>query len=181
MGTGLRIGGCPAEALARRFGTPLFAYDEGAVVERYRRFARAFASRPTRLCYALKANPLKGLARALAREGAGCDVVSGGELRRALAAGFAAGRVVFSGVGKTEEELRLGLSVGVGTFNVESRSELELLARVARRTRRTARFAVRLSPGVRAGGHAHIVTGLAETKFGVEATEAAALYRWALR
>lgn len=172
-----RIGGVSSAGLAARFGTPLYAYDGDALRRRYRAFAAAFASRPSLVCYAFKANPLKAVARILAREGAGCDVVSGGELSRALAAGFRPERIVFSGVGKTEDELRAGLRAGIRAFNVESPAELSLLSRVAGRLGRRAPFAVRVNPGIRAGGHAHIVTGVAATKFGVEAAEAAALYR----
>lgn len=170
-----------SEALARRFGTPLYVYDGDALLARYERFRKAFAARETLLCYAFKANPLAALARLLARAGAGCDVVSGGELARALAAGFAPERVVFSGVGKTDDELRAGLRAGLLAFNVESAEELARLARTAARLKRRAPFAVRVNPDIRAGGHAHIVTGLAETKFGVEAAEALALYRRAAR
>ncbi|MBI5595212.1 MAG: diaminopimelate decarboxylase [Elusimicrobia bacterium] len=176
-----RIGGVSSSALAARFGTPLYAYDGDALRGRYRRFADAFSRRPPLICYALKANPLKALARILAREGAGCDVVSGGELARALAAGFRPDRIVFSGVGKSEDEMRSGLRAGIKAFNVESAAELALLARVAGRFGRPARFAVRINPGIRAGGHAHIVTGVAATKFGVESSEALALYRNAAR
>lgn len=177
----LFVEGLCAAAMARRFGTPLYAYAGGAIVERYRRFRAAFSARETLLCYALKANPLGRLARLLALQGAGCDVVSGGELVRALAAGFKPERIVFSGVGKTDDELRAGLRAGLLAFNVESRDELDRLSRAARQLRRKAAFAVRVNPDIRAGGHAHIVTGLAETKFGVEATEAIDLYRRAVR
>lgn len=178
---GFTVAGVPAESLARRFATPLYAYSADLAAARYDRFRAAFAGRDPLVCYALKANPLGALARVFARRGAGCDVVSGGELARALAAGFPAARIVFSGVGKTEPELRAGLRAGILAFNVESAAELALLARVAGRLRRRARFAVRVNPDVRAGGHAHIVTGLAETKFGVEAPEALSLYRKAAR
>ncbi|MBI2363154.1 MAG: diaminopimelate decarboxylase, partial [Elusimicrobia bacterium] len=111
-----RIGGVPSSALAARFGTPLYAYDADALRARLRRFSAAFSARPPLVCYALKANPLKALARILADEGAGCDVVSGGELARALAAGFRPERIVFSGVGKTEDEMRAGLRARIKAF-----------------------------------------------------------------
>lgn len=173
----LEVGGVPAERLARRFGTPLYAYDAAAVTDRLAAFQAAFADRDPLVCYALKANPLGALARLLARRGAGCDVVSGGELGRALAAGFPPGRVVFSGVAKTDDELTAGLRAGLLAFNVESADELAALERAARRLRRPARFAVRVTPGVKAGGHAHIATGSADTKFGVEPREALELCR----
>ncbi len=175
------MGGVPAERLARAVGTPVYAYCVRAVERRFARFAAAFRGRNTLLCYALKANPTRGVARILAREGAGCDVVSGGELARALASGFPAGRIVFSGVGKTAAELAQGLRAGIRAFHVESAAELGQLEAAARRARRPAPFAVRVNPDVKAGGHAHIVTGLAETKFGVEAPQALALYRRARR
>jgi diaminopimelate decarboxylase len=173
----LAVGGAPAERLARRFGTPLYAYDADRVRARLAAFRAAFRGRGLLVCYALKANPLGALARLLAREGAGCDVVSGGELARALAAGFPPGRVVFSGVAKTDAELAAGLRAGLLAFNVESADELGALERAARRLRKPARFAVRVTPGVRAGGHAHIATGSADTKFGVEPREALELCR----
>ncbi|TBR24827.1 diaminopimelate decarboxylase [bacterium] len=174
---GLSVGGVSAERLARRFGTPLYAYDGDLLRARLSAFRRAFAGRDLLVCYALKANPLGAVARLLAREGAGCDVVSGGELGRALAAGFAPSRVVFSGVGKTEEEIVAGLRRGLYAFNVESADELRTLERAARRLKRPGRFAVRVTPGVKAGGHAHIETGSADTKFGVEPREALELCR----
>lgn len=173
----LRVGGVPAERLARRFGTPLYVYDADLLLGRLEAFRRAFAGRDLLVCYALKANPLGALARLLARQGAGCDVVSGGELARALAAGFPPARVVFSGVGKTRTELAQGLRRGLHAFNVESADELAALEREARRLRKRARVAVRVTPGVKAGGHAHIATGSADTKFGVEPRRALELCR----
>lgn len=173
----LRVGGVSAESLARRFGTPLYAYDADLLLGRLESFRSAFAGRDLLVCYALKANPLGAVARLLARRGAGCDVVSGGELARALAAGFPPGRVVFSGVGKTSTELAQGLRRGLHAFNVESADELAALEREARRLKKRARVAVRVTPGVKAGGHAHIATGSADTKFGVEPRQALELCR----
>jgi len=113
----------------------------------------------------------------LAREGAGADIVSGGELLRARSAGFKPSRIVFSGVGKTEEELAAGLRAGVKAFNVESSEELDALARVAGRLKKTAPVSIRLNPDINAGTHPHITTGRAENKFGVESAEALSLYR----
>jgi diaminopimelate decarboxylase len=163
------------EKLAGRFGTPLYVYDAGAIRERFRKLKRAFASRSPLICYALKANTNGAICRLLAREGAGADIVSGGELRRALAAGFRADRIVFSGIGKTVEELELALRAGVLTINVESRAELSAIEAVARRLKRAAPISVRLNPNVDAGTHPHITTGLAYNKFGVEEKEAAGL------
>ncbi len=167
-------------ALARRWGTPLYVYDAGVVRARYRALRGAF-TRPALVCYALKANSSKAVASVLAREGAGADIVSGGELRRALAAGFKPARIVFSGVGKTEEEMAAGLRAGVKSFNVESGEELDALARVAGRLKKTAPVSVRLNPDINAGTHPHITTGRAENKFGVETKEALDLYRRASR
>lgn len=167
-------------ALARRFGTPLYVYDAAVVRERYRALRGAF-TRPVLVCYALKANSSRAVASVLAREGAGADIVSGGELVRALRAGFKPARVVFSGVGKTEEELAAGLRAGVKAFNVESSEELDALARVAGRMKKKAPVSIRLNPDINAGTHPHITTGRAENKFGVETGEALALYRRAAR
>lgn len=167
-------------ALARRYGTPLYVYDAAVVRDRYRALRGAF-TRPVLVCYALKANSSRAVASVLAREGAGADIVSGGELQRALRAGFAPRRVVFSGVGKTEEEMAAGLRAGVKAFNVESSEELDALARVAGRLKTRAPVSVRLNPDINAGTHPHITTGRAENKFGVETSEARALYRRASR
>lgn len=175
MARGLRIEGAAAEALARRFGTPLFVYSKAAVLARLERLRRAFARPGTLVCYALKANPNRAVCGVLRAAGAGAEVVSGGELSRALAAGFSPGKVVFTGVGKTTEEMALGLRRGILCFNVESAEELEALEAVARRLRRPARFCLRLNPDVRARTHPHVTTGRAENKFGVEEGEALAL------
>ena len=175
MARGLRIEGAAAEALARRFGTQLFVYSKAAVLARLERLRRAFTRSGTMVCYALKANPNRAVCGVLRAAGAGAEVVSGGELSRALAAGFAPGRVVFTGVGKTTEEMALGLRRGILCFNVESAEELEALERTARRLRRPARFCLRLNPDVRARTHPHVTTGRAENKFGVEEGEALAL------
>ena len=137
--------GVSLERIARKTGTPVYVYSAAAVLGRYRELDRAFAGRERAICYALKANPNAALCRLLSREGAGADVVSGGELQRALAAGFPPGRILFSGVGKTEAELRLALRSEIAAINVDSRGELDLLSRLARGLRRLARIAVRLS------------------------------------
>lgn len=167
-------------ALARRFGTPLYVYDAAVLRDRYRSLRGAFTRRAL-VCYALKANSSRAVASVLAREGAGADIVSGGELLRALKAGFAPERIVFSGVGKTEEEMAAALRAGVKAFNVESSEELDALARVAGRLKKRAPVSVRLNPDVNARTHPHITTGRAENKFGVETREALSLYRRASR
>jgi diaminopimelate decarboxylase len=175
MGKELRIEGLPAAGLARRFGTPLFVYSRAAILARLASLRRGFSRPGTMICYALKANPNRAVCGVLRAAGAGAEVVSGGELSRALAAGFAPGKVVFTGVGKTTEEMALGLRRGILSFNVESAEELEALERTARRLRRPARFCLRLNPDVRARTHPHVTTGRAENKFGVEEGEALAL------
>lgn len=169
--------GVSVEALAGKYGTPLYAYSKATILDRFTRIQKAFKRRATLICYALKANTNKTLCRLLARRGAGADIVSGGELQRALAAGFPADKIVFSGVGKTEEELILALRRGVLTINVESAGELELLEKVARRLKRRAPVSMRFNPDVDAHTHAHITTGKAENKFGLEESRAAELYR----
>ncbi|MBI3551467.1 MAG: diaminopimelate decarboxylase [Elusimicrobia bacterium] len=173
----LMIEGVSAEALARRFGTPLYAYSKAALLDRFGRLRKAFRARPTLICYALKANSNRAVCRLFARAGAGADIVSGGELERALAAGFPSGRIVFSGVGKTVQELELALRRGVLTLNVESPEELAALAAVARRLKRPAPVSIRLNPDIDPKTHPHITTGRAENKFGVERGEALRLFR----
>lgn len=177
----LRVEGVSAEALARRFGTPLYAYSAAEARGRLEALRLAFRRREPLICYALKANTNRALCAVLARAGAGADIVSAGELARALRAGFAPGNTVFSGVGKTEDEMAAGLRAGLLTFNVESGEELDALARVAGRLKRRAPVSIRLNPDVNPRTHPHITTGRAENKFGVEAEEALALYRRAAR
>ena len=177
----MRIGGVPARGLARRYGTPLYVYSAGVVCKRLDELRGAFVRRAPLICYALKANPCRALGRVLSRAGAGADIVSGGELERALRAGFDSAKIVFSGVGKTDGEMAAGLRAGILAFNVESAEELEVLARTAKRLKRRAPVSIRINPGIDGGTHPHITTGRAENKFGVEAGEAFALYKKAFR
>ncbi|HEX4049163.1 MAG TPA: diaminopimelate decarboxylase [Elusimicrobiota bacterium] len=181
MSGGLRVEGVSAEALARRYGTPLYVYSAAEARSRLEGLRKAFRRREPLICYALKANSNRAVCAVLARAGAGADIVSGGELVRALRAGFDPGKTVFSGVGKTEEEMAAGLRAGLLAFNVESAEELDALARAAGRLKRAAPVSVRLNPDVNPRTHPHITTGTAENKFGVEAAEAFALYRRAAR
>ena len=172
----------PLARLAARFGTPLYVYSRAAILERYRAFDRAFRGRPHTLCYSVKANSNLALLRLLAAEGAGFDVVSAGELERVLAAAPRAARrtarrTVFSGVGKTAEEMDLALRAGILMFNVESEAELELLAQRAARLRKQARVALRVNPDVPAETHPYISTGRRQHKFGVPMNRGRALYR----
>jgi diaminopimelate decarboxylase len=139
-------------------------------------FTDAFAGEKVLVCYAMKANSNQSVLRTLAKLGAGADVVSGGELKRALAAGIPPGKILFSGVGKTEAELRAALAADILCINVESEPELELLSRLAVETGRTARISVRVNPDVDAGTHAKISTGKSENKFGIPLTYAREVY-----
>ena len=167
----------PLTQLAKKYGTPLYVYSATAIRERYRILDRAFRGLKHTICYSVKANSNLSLLRLLAGLGAGFDIVSGGELERVrLARKQALGQVVFSGVGKTEDELLLALRSGILLFNIESDGELELLARCAERLRKTATIAFRVNPDVPAETHPYISTGLREHKFGVPITRARALY-----
>lgn len=176
----LRCGGVSAEELARRFGTPLYVYDLAAIRGRLDVFHTAFSDIDHLVAYSVKANGNLKLLRALAELGCGADITSGGELFRARRAGIAPDRIVFAGVGKTEEEIRYALDEDILAFNVESRPELERIDRLAAEVGRRARFGVRVNPDVFAATpHEYTRTGHAESKFGVPWTEAVDLYRWA--
>jgi diaminopimelate decarboxylase len=163
-------------SIAQRFGTPTYVYSKQAIVGAYRRYARALAGRAAMVCYAMKANSNLAVLALLANEGSGFDVVSGGELARALAAGADPGRIVFSGVGKTEVEISAALRAGIGCFNVESAAELDTIDRVARASGRRAPVSLRINPDVDPGTHPYISTGLKTNKFGVAARDALDLY-----
>jgi diaminopimelate decarboxylase len=173
----LVMDGVSLEAVAREHGTPLYVYSRASIEAAFSAYSRAFASFPHRICYAVKANGSGAILRLLAGLGAGADIVSGGELRAALRAGFAPARIVFAGVGKTEEEIALGLDAGIGEWNVESEDEIRTLATIARARARTARVSLRVNPDIDARSHPYISTGLREAKFGVHIAEAAAVLR----
>jgi diaminopimelate decarboxylase len=162
--------------LATAVGTPFYCYSTATLERHYRVFSEAFAGEKTLICYAMKANSNQSVLRTLARLGAGADVVSGGELKRALAAGIPTEKILFSGVGKTETELRAALSADILCINVESEPELELLSRLADETGRIARISVRVNPDVDSGSHAKISTGKSENKFGVPLARAREVY-----
>tara|TARA_R110000850_G_scaffold70053_16_gene155464 strand:+ start:3783 stop:5033 length:1251 start_codon:yes stop_codon:yes gene_type:complete len=166
----------PVEALAERFGTPLYIYSRATLERHYRAFDEALAQVPHQVCYAVKANSNLAVLGVLAKLGCGFDIVSEGELRRVLAAGGEASKVVFSGVGKTELEMRYALEQKIGCFNVESESELKRLNRVALNMKTTARIALRVNPDVDAKTHPYISTGLKQNKFGVDLLTAERLY-----
>ena len=167
--------GVPVSEAAERYGTPLYLYSGAALVAGYDAYDRAFQAVPHRICYALKANANGALLRLLARRGAGADIVSGGELRAALRAGFPAERIVFSGVGKTDEEIDAGIEAGVGEFNAESEDEIARLSALASARVAAARVTLRVNPDIDARTHPYISTGLRENKFGVDIAEAPAL------
>src|SRR6202047_1208865 len=161
---------------AEAVGTPFYCYSTATLERHYRVFSDAFAGEKALVCYAMKANSNQSVLRTLAKLGAGADVVSGGELKRALAAGIPPQKILFSGIGKTEAELRAALAANILCINVESEPELELLSRLARETGRTARISVRVNPDVDSGSHAKISTGKSENKFGVPLARARAVY-----
>jgi diaminopimelate decarboxylase len=177
VGTALHCDDVPIEALAERFGTPLYVYSATTIRERTRSFEQAFRKVPHTVCYSVKANSNLSILRLLAGMGCGFDVVSGGELERVLRVDRRAARnVVFSGVGKTTEEMEAALKAGVLLFNVESEAELWRLAECAARTKEKARIALRVNPDVPANTHPYISTGLQQHKFGVPLDEARKLY-----
>src|SRR5438270_1071591 len=163
-------------ALAEAVGTPFYCYSTATLERHYRVFADAFAGLDALVCYSLKANSNQSVLRTLAKLGAGADVVSGGELKRARAAGIPSDKIVFSGVGKTEAELRAALADNVLCINVESEPELELLSRLAVETGGSARVSIRINPDVDSGTHAKISTGKSENKFGVPLSRARVVY-----
>jgi diaminopimelate decarboxylase len=163
-------------ALAGKVGTPFYVYSAATLRRHVRVLREAFAGIDTLIAYAMKANSNQAVLKLIAREGAGADVVSGGELERAVAAGIPPDRIVFSGVGKTFAEMRRALELGIKCFNLESEPELERLSDVAVSMGTTAPVSVRINPDVDAGTHAKISTGKAENKFGVPFARAHEVY-----
>lgn len=176
----LHCGPFALDDIAARFGTPLYLYDGALLEQRYRAFEAAFPGVRLLVAYSVKANGNLALLNRLARLGSGADIVSGGELARALKAGIPADRIVFAGAGKNEEELEAGLDAGIYGFNVESRAELGLLERIAARRGVQARIALRVNLDIESPTpHEYTRTGHAATKFGIPADEVMDLYRWA--
>ena len=163
-------------AVADAVGTPFYCYSTATLERHYRVFTEAFAGTDHLVCYAMKANSNQSVLRTLAKLGAGADVVSGGELKRALAAGIPADKILFSGVGKTADELRFAVSQGIRCINIESEPELELLSQVASQIGRTAHISIRVNPDVDSGTHAKISTGKSENKFGIPIARAREVY-----
>ena len=181
-GARLVIENTPVEALVAQHGTPLYVYSKAALLERHAAYAGALAARgrsrdDATVCYAVKANSNLAILRLFARAGAGFDIVSGGELERVLAAGGDASTVIFSGVGKTRDEMSRALDVGIRCFNVESTSEIAQLAAVARDVGKRAPVSLRINPDVDAKTHPYISTGLRESKFGIAYADALDAYR----
>ena len=175
-GSDLGLDGVDLKALARRHGTPLYVYSRGAMLAALSPYQQALAGREHLICYAVKANSNLAVLQTFARAGCGFDIVSGGELARVLAAGGQANKVVFSGVGKTREEMIAALQAGVKCFNVESAPELELLSEVACSIARKAPVSLRVNPDVDAGTHPYISTGLKDNKFGIAHERVVQLY-----
>ncbi len=168
--------GVALSAIAERFGTPTYVYSRAHIEAQYRAYADALSGIPHLVCFAVKANSNLGVLNVLARLGAGFDIVSRGELERVLAAGGKPDRIVFSGVGKSRDDMRRALEVGVHCFNVESTVELERLQVVAAELGKVAAISLRVNPDVDAGTHPYISTGLKENKFGIAIADAEAVY-----
>jgi len=175
----LMVEAVPLERLAREYGTPLFVYSQDAMLAALAAYQRGLAGRKHLICYAMKANSSLAILQTLLRAGCGLDIVSGGELERAMAAGAAPARVIFSGVGKTRAEMRQALRLGIGCFNVESRAELDVLDEVAREMGLRAPVSVRVNPNVDAKTHPYISTGLKGNKFGIAHEDVISTYRHA--
>lgn len=163
--------------LARQHGTPLFIYSRAAMLASLDAYRRGLRGRKSRICYAMKANSSLGILQVFAQAGCGFDIVSGGELQRALAAGAKPRDIIFSGVGKTADEMALALRAGIGCFNVESEAELDVLDGVAAATGHVAPVSLRVNPDVDAKTHPYISTGLKGNKFGIAHDAALAVYR----
>lgn len=178
---GLHVESVALERIAEEFGTPCYVYSRAALEGAFREFSEACAGRDALVCYAMKANSNLAILNLFARLGAGFDIVSGGELARVVAAGGDAGKVVFSGVGKTADEIGTAIKAGILCFNVESEEELERISRVATALGRTAPVSLRVNPDVDARTHRYISTGLKQNKFGIPHEDAPRLYRKAAR
>ena len=175
----LHADGVSLASMADAVGTPFYCYSETAIVGQFDAYISAFAGQDIRVCYAMKANDNLAVLRALADRGAGTDVVSGGELKKALVAGIPADRIIFSGVGKTQDELAQALDAGIMQINVESFPEMAALNTIATARKRTAEIAIRINPNVDAKTHEKIATGRKQDKFGIDIDQATEAYRQA--
>ena len=169
------------DALAAAVGTPFYCYSTATLTRHYKVFADAFADVRTLVCYAMKANSNQAIVTTLAKLGAGADVVSGGELKRARLAGIPPEKIMFSGIGKTASELASAVDDGILCVNVESEAELELLSSIASAKGRAARISIRVNPDIDARTHHKIATGKAENKFGIPISRAREIYAWAAK
>jgi diaminopimelate decarboxylase len=169
--------GVPIKTVAQRVGTPFYLYSSNTLAMHFRAFDSAFAGIPHLICYALKSNSNSAVLRLLGREGAGADIVSGGELFRALRAGIDPKKIVFAGVGKRKDEIEYALKIGIHMFNVESGDELRALDEAAGEMRSKARIALRVNPNIDPKTHAYIATGLKENKFGIPIEQALEYYQ----
>ncbi|MBK6869312.1 MAG: diaminopimelate decarboxylase [Burkholderiales bacterium] len=177
----LMVEGVLLSDLAHRHGTPLFVYSKAAILAALAAYQRGLAGRQALICYAMKANSSLAILKLLADAGCGFDIVSAGELERALAVGATPSQIVFSGVGKTRQEMRRALEAGVGCFNIESLAELDVLSEVAVSVGALAPISIRVNPNVDARTHPYISTGLKGNKFGIAHEQALAAYRHAAR
>jgi diaminopimelate decarboxylase len=175
----LHVEDVPVTALVQAHGTPLFAYSKAAMLSALASYQRGFAGRNAQICYAMKANSALGVLRVFAEAGCGFDIVSGGELERVLTAGGEAGKIIFSGVGKTRAEMQQALAAEIGCFNVESEAELDVLNDVAGQMGVRAPVSIRVNPDVDPKTHPYISTGLKDNKFGVSHEDALRIYRHA--
>lgn len=176
VGKRLFCEGVSVDALARKFGTPLYVYSQRTLTRHFQELDLAMSPVPHLVCFAMKSNSNQSVIRTLANLGSGFDIVSGGELQRVIAAGGDAPKCVFAGVGKTEAEIEFALRRGVYSFNAESEPELQRINRVAARLKKVAPVAVRLNPNVDARTHAKITTGTYENKFGIAFEQIEAVY-----
>ncbi len=167
----------PVRKIVERYGTPLYVYSAKTIKRHFQVFDSSFKEIEHLTCYSVKANSNIAILAMLRKEGAGADVVSGGELIRALKAGISPQKIVFSGVGKTPEEMQLGLEAGILLFNVESAEELEVLSEVAKKLKTKAPFAIRVNPNIDPKTHPYISTGLKKNKFGIPEEEIIDLYK----
>lgn len=171
--------GVPVKAIANRVGTPFYLYSSNTLVNHYRAFSNAFSGVPHLVCFALKANSNSAVLRLLASEGAGADIVSGGELFRALMSGIDPKKIVYAGVGKRRDEIEYGLKMGILMFNVESGEELLAIDKAASEMHARARIALRVNPDIDPKTHAYISTGLKKNKFGIAIEQAIEYYQTA--
>jgi diaminopimelate decarboxylase len=169
----------PVKALTEKYGTPLYVYSYKTIVRHYKAYDEAYGAFPHVICFALKANTNGSLLRILAKNGGGADIVSGGELFRALRAGIPADKIVYAGVGKTEAEIRFALRSNILMFNVESEDELREIDRIAGVMKKKAPVALRINPDIDPGTHPYISTGMREHKFGISIEQALEHYRLA--